>query len=57
MKTVYEAPVQEIVTFEAEDIITTSSVESTTLPSMNDAGVGDWGSGDSIDIGDLIGRN
>lgn len=58
MKTVYEAPVQEIVAFEIEDIITTSAQSFTTLPTMGDAGDSDsWKDGDRIDFSDLLGKN
>lgn len=56
MKTAYVEPVQEVVTFPVEDIITTSSAEDTTLPHMSDAGTADWDDGDHIDFEDLLGK-
>lgn len=55
MKKFYESPEQEIVTFEVEDVITTSG----KLPAMSDGGDIDVDTDDSdipsLDIGDLFG--
>lgn len=51
MKKFYESPEQEIVTFEVEDVITTSG----KLPGMSDGGDTDGSDIPSLDIGDLFG--
>lgn len=52
MKAVYNTPEQEIVTFEIEDIITTSAQGG----GMSNAGSAGWGDDDSDNYEDMFGK-